>query len=198
VFDISCGSQSALSCGVSILDESLHRLLFVFVVMSSGLPFCRKHSKRSVFKFLLNERSETMRILWELRERLSGFDDNPNRNVNVERSNTVHRSKMLQELRLLLETASDHVEFLNVLAYLANKGDFTYESNYGKWLTVDITFQVILPYTILVSIGAFRNAEIDRVSRSSSRDRRSTCCIASIAMRIHVNYGTNLVQFSIK
>jgi hypothetical protein len=148
VFDISCGSKSALSCGVSVLDESLYRLLLVFVVMSSRLPFCRKRSERSTIKFLLNDRSETMRILWELRERLSGFGDNPNRNVNVERSNTVRRSKMLQELRLLLETASDHVEFLNVLAYLANKGDFTYESNYGKWLTVDITFQVILPYTI--------------------------------------------------
>jgi hypothetical protein len=63
----------------------------------------------------------------------------------------------------------------------------TYESNYGKWLMVDITFQVILPYTIFVSIGAFRNAEIDRVSRSSRGDRRSICCIASIAMRIHGN-----------
>ena len=47
----------------------------------------------------------------------------------------------------------------------------TYESNYGKWVTVDITFQIILPYTILVSIGAFRNAEIDRSSRSSRGDR---------------------------
>jgi hypothetical protein len=74
----------------------------------------------------------------------------------------------------------------------------TYESNYGKWLTVDIVFRVILPYTILVSIGAFRNAEIDRVSRSSRGDRRSTCCIASIAMRIHGNYGINSIQFSIK
>jgi hypothetical protein len=63
---------------------------------------------------------------------------------------------------------------------------------------VDITFQVILPYTISVSIGAFRNAEIDRVSRSSRGDRRSTRCIASIAMRIHGNYGINSIQFSIK
>jgi hypothetical protein len=62
-----------------------------------------------------------------------------------------------------------------------------YESNYGKWLWVDILFRVILPYTILVSIGAFRNAEIDRVSRSSRGDRRLTCCIASSAMRIHGN-----------
>jgi hypothetical protein len=105
---------------------------------------------------------------------------------------------MLQELRLLLETASDHAEFLNVFAYLANKGDFTYESNYGKWLTVDISFQVILPYTILVSIGAFRNAEIDRASRSSCGDRISPRCIADIAMRIYGNYGINPVQFSIK
>jgi hypothetical protein len=63
---------------------------------------------------------------------------------------------------------------------------------------VDISFQVILPYMILVSIGAFRNAEIDRVTRSSSGDQRSTRCIASIAMRVHGNYGINPVQFSIK
>jgi hypothetical protein len=50
----------------------------------------------------------------------------------------------------------------------------------------------------LVSIGAFRNAEIDRVSRSSCGERRSTRCVASIAMRVYGNYGIKSIQFSIK
>jgi hypothetical protein len=62
---------------------------------------------------------------------------------------------------------------------------------------VDITSGYSALYD-LVSIGAFRNAEIDRASRSSSGDRRSTRCIASIAMRLHGNYGIKSIQFSIK